>query len=69
MERNDKYGRLRVGTALGLAIAAMAVACAVVVVGVIVRPTGEIHSSLLWLFGESSAFSAALLGTRYNPHI
>lgn len=35
---------------------------AMVIAGFIVPPTGEVHDSILWVFGQTLVFSGAVLG-------
>lgn len=48
--------------AYALAIAAFTVGWAITVAGFIVPPLGQIHSTVLWVLGQSLLFSGSVIG-------
>ena len=48
--------------AYALAIAAFTVGSAITVAGFIVPPLGQIHSTVLWVLGQSLLFSGSVIG-------
>lgn len=48
------------------ALTALIVGCAVVVIALFFPPQGEIHSSVLILYGETLTFVGAILGVDYH---
>ena len=56
MKRDRKEG-IQVWTAVGM----LAVGCGLVVAGCIV-PTGEVHDSVLWFFGECLIYAGSIFG-------
>ena len=57
MKRDRKEG-IQVWTAVGM----LAVGCGLVVAGFIVPPTGEVHDSVLWFFGECLIYAGSIFG-------
>lgn len=51
------------------AVAMIAVGAGLLIAGFIVKPTGEIHPSVLTALGEVLTFAGALFGINANYHI
>lgn len=51
------------------AVAMIAVGAGLLIAGFIVKPTGEIHPSVLTALGEILTFAGALFGINANYHI
>ena len=50
------------GTPVWTAVGMLAVGCGLVVAGFIVPPTGEVHDSVLWFFGECLIYAGSIFG-------
>ena len=50
------------------AVSLVVFGCALVTAGFIADPTGEVHSSVIGIFGEILAFAGACLGFDYYNH-
>lgn len=57
---------IKLNMQLIVALILVIVGCGLLVAGFIVNPTGEIHSSVLVGFGETSTFAGALFGVDYS---
>ena len=51
---------------LYVAVALIAVGASLLIAGFVVRPEGEIHSSVLVAFGETLTFAGSIFGIDYH---
>lgn len=49
-----------------MSVLLVAFGCLLILAGFIVKPTGEIHPSVLTAFGEILTFAGAVIGVDYN---
>ena len=49
-----------------MSVLLVAFGCILIIAGFIVKPTGEIHPSVLTAFGEILTFAGAVIGVDYN---